>query len=482
VKRVFIASTHLSQKLNCGRLVFLEFSATIRVLSVLKNSLQETFWVMQRIEIENFGPIKNVEFDIKDYTVFIGPQASGKSTIVRAVYFFKSLQDELLSSFFSFREESERKFEADRIIGSIKEKLKAYWSPTFFCNQTRIVSFFDVETGEHIRIENNDKNYAPNVHIDATILQKIVVLNEEYEEQKRLRASDGGHPGMREAIFDWNFNSLVAGFFPQNNREYNFIPAGRSAFSSLRNELDPAAYPTIRDFLEWRFIRLVNRVRRSFSGYLLQPMIDALDSNKKSIPRKVKATKIKALSDKILRGEYKSLKGEDYIESSSVKKRFPISLASSGQQEAIWILLYVLDVIMARSITFSVIEEPEAHLFPESQRLIMQALTLYANWPGKEQKCPRNQLMLTTHSPYTLTPLNNLLLAHRIGQKKRESVEKIVDSDLWIDPDRFECYFVDNGTIKSVMDRNIGMIDLAELDAVSGTLNDQYDQLTALED
>ncbi|MFK7948849.1 MAG: AAA family ATPase, partial [Saprospiraceae bacterium] len=34
---------------------------------------------MQKLIIKNFGPIKDVKLEIKDFMVFIGPQASGKS-------------------------------------------------------------------------------------------------------------------------------------------------------------------------------------------------------------------------------------------------------------------------------------------------------------------------------------------------------------------------------------------------------------------
>ena len=51
---------------------------------------------MQKIHIKNFGPIKDFKSDIDDFSfVFIGPQASGKSTISKAIYFFKSLRDDL---------------------------------------------------------------------------------------------------------------------------------------------------------------------------------------------------------------------------------------------------------------------------------------------------------------------------------------------------------------------------------------------------
>ena len=51
---------------------------------------------MQKIEIKNFGPIKELKLEIKDFMLFIGPQASGKSTIAKTIFFFKSLSDDLV--------------------------------------------------------------------------------------------------------------------------------------------------------------------------------------------------------------------------------------------------------------------------------------------------------------------------------------------------------------------------------------------------
>jgi predicted ATPase len=44
---------------------------------------------MQQLFIQNFGPITEVEVQVEDFTVFIGPQASGKSTISKTIYLFK---------------------------------------------------------------------------------------------------------------------------------------------------------------------------------------------------------------------------------------------------------------------------------------------------------------------------------------------------------------------------------------------------------
>jgi predicted ATP-dependent endonuclease of OLD family len=44
---------------------------------------------MTKIAIKNFGPIKDVEIDLKKVNVFIGPQSSGKSTIAKVISFFR---------------------------------------------------------------------------------------------------------------------------------------------------------------------------------------------------------------------------------------------------------------------------------------------------------------------------------------------------------------------------------------------------------
>ncbi len=89
--------------------------------------------------------------------------------------------------------------------------------------------------------------------------------------------------------------------------------------------------------------------------------------------------------------------------------------------------------------------------------------------------------MITTHSPYILTPLNNLLLAHQLGRKNESEIPGTVDRDLWIDPERFECYFVENGSIRSVMDQNAKMMDLDDLDKTSDDINAQFDALSKYE-
>ena len=45
--------------------------------------------VDERIVIKKLGTIDYCDFNINDFTIFTGPQASGKSTIAKSIFFFK---------------------------------------------------------------------------------------------------------------------------------------------------------------------------------------------------------------------------------------------------------------------------------------------------------------------------------------------------------------------------------------------------------
>ena len=47
---------------------------------------------MQKVIIKHLGPIKELEMEIKDFNLLIGEQATGKSTVAKAIYFFRSIK------------------------------------------------------------------------------------------------------------------------------------------------------------------------------------------------------------------------------------------------------------------------------------------------------------------------------------------------------------------------------------------------------
>ena len=55
---------------------------------------------MEQITIKNFGPIYNLEMDIKQINIFIGPHASGKTITSQLIYFFRVFYDEVFVSLY----------------------------------------------------------------------------------------------------------------------------------------------------------------------------------------------------------------------------------------------------------------------------------------------------------------------------------------------------------------------------------------------
>lgn len=48
---------------------------------------------VERIVIKKLRPIDYCDFNINDFTIFTGPQASGKSTIAKSIFFFKNIRN-----------------------------------------------------------------------------------------------------------------------------------------------------------------------------------------------------------------------------------------------------------------------------------------------------------------------------------------------------------------------------------------------------
>ena len=51
---------------------------------------------MEKIVINKLGPIAHCNLGINDFMIFTGPQAAGKSTIAKSIFFFKNIRNLLL--------------------------------------------------------------------------------------------------------------------------------------------------------------------------------------------------------------------------------------------------------------------------------------------------------------------------------------------------------------------------------------------------
>ena len=49
------------------------------------------------LHLHKIGPIKDCRLTLDTFTILTGPQANGKSTVAKAVYFFRSVKQDILS-------------------------------------------------------------------------------------------------------------------------------------------------------------------------------------------------------------------------------------------------------------------------------------------------------------------------------------------------------------------------------------------------
>ena len=150
--------------------------------------------------------------------------------------------------------------------------------------------------------------------------------------------------------------------------------------------------------------------------------------------------------------------------------------ASSGQQEAFPMLIFLAVSAYLESENNIFIEEPEAHLFPTSQAQIVKILsTMYKM---------KTNLFITTHSPYILSEINNYLYAKDLinrGLLSQEQYDLILPSTSAIDIDDISAYKIENGILHSIINEEYSMIDSDELDKASSHASDIYNQLLEFE-
>jgi ABC-type multidrug transport system ATPase subunit len=177
------------------------------------------------------------------------------------------------------------------------------------------------------------------------------------------------------------------------------------------------------------------------------------------------------LADKILKGSYFYNKGNERLEIND-EYSVNINLTSSGQQEVVWIVNLLFYYLLQGKPKFIIIEEPESSLFPEAQKQIVELIALFAN--------AGHNVLITTHSPYVLGSINNLLFADSITKKIAGKTNKIIGQNMWIPKKSLGAWFIHNGKLQKAMNTEAGQIKNELIDKISKVINEDFDKLLNL--
>ena len=115
-----------------------------------------------------------------------------------------------------------------------------------------------------------------------------------------------------------------------------------------------------------------------------------------------------------------------------------------------------------------IVEEPEQNLYPTSQVSAIRKLIQNTNSIGR--------LIVTTHSPYILSAVNNFILAYDLRDKIKRCPRGISTNE-FIRYEDVSAYKIKDGRVFSILDDDARMIDATEIDECSIDINRLFDNL-----
>ena len=248
------------------------------------------------------------------------------------------------------------------------------------------------------------------------------------------------------------------------HRDSLFIPADRNIAANYPDALKRIFYGGIKSDLHTRaatrsranlhliarFLEKNEEFLDTFSTQNFRSLFDErIEEEAKEVDKPIMEFLLKKISF-ILNGEYETI---DQISQSRLfshptgENTTFLENASTGQQNLIRILQDAFMSMLYNEMIFRVIEEPEAHLHPTTQKHLMHIIALMRNHID-------SQIVMTTHSPYLLAVLKNLLTAGRRSKKNpgaAAEMEARVPKLCWLMPEDVEVYHLKDGISHSIV-------------------------------
>lgn len=434
---------------------------------------------MQKLVLNQLGPLEHCELDINKFIVFTGAQATGKSTIAKSIFFFKNVKNLLFMQLKKQYLLNSGEYLENVIFLSLKNRLMREIRSNFlqiFGTTWRmdISMYLKYQYTEdiYIKISLKENPVSPNyIWVDFSQVLENFLLSLQKELSVKKESEDFSAVEM--------FKEKIARIF-QDDAEIIYIPAGRSMITLLSTQLN-YIYSSMDetqkknlDYCTQNYLERILMLKSNFSHGIAEMIQNAIHTTDTKVDRNQLDSAMELMSA-ILQGEYRNINGEERLQVS--KERYvKINFASSGQQEAVWILNVIFYYLLKRKKSYFIIEEPESHLFPNAQKLMTEFIAL-------AQFQNDNQIFLTTHSPYILGALNNLLYANKISARvNSDKLEKIISKNKRIAFSDISSYYIEHGTVKYCMDDEFESIQNEVIDGASYKINHDFDKMLKLEE
>lgn len=427
------------------------------------------------LEVENFSVIRKARLEFGRVTVLVGPQASGKSLLCKLTYF---LGGEVIGIAV---ESLVNKNSWGEFLKTVAREFSSRFSTDGWLRKSCRVSFRSHRYSVALQGVGDPLNPTIEFSFDEDV-------RESYTRIERDRSRNLALAGSQADQIQEVWLQLSTLLNAQRTQASVYIPAGRALFVDPRRALSALQSPEL-DQITRQFAARIPWDPRWKAGMLTTGR-GVLQEVEKEFYR-------------LVRGAVAVVDGKaEFVTKDG--RTLPLSLLSSGTSEMVPMfalldyLAFYQEHFYARSASRQVqsevemtdysplifLEEPEAHIFPDTQRDLVNLFAWMANDPILSF-----DWVITTHSPYILTAFNTLIEAWRAGKRtgKHNQVAEIVPEHSWISEDDFAAYTIQDGILKSIFERESkdvegsGLIDGDYLDSVSEQLGREFEKLLDIE-
>jgi predicted ATPase len=448
-----------------------------------------------KIKFSNLGSIEETELDLRPLTVIIGPNNSNKTYIAYSTYglwqrarsslslrrdnkselelkpeehdkWSLKIDHNLLDFFIRDIEKTAKRFGEDKYFGVqqfFQDSSRKLFSTTSF---EMIISQQEVEDAINQLIHKDAIPLTDEISLKLTRKEDVLFFeiqpkNEELSKNQTLQFTNRF---ITNRFISSVAEVLFSNIFP--------FPAERNAFINIYKILETKRYRILKQKQRESFINSTSEEKFGLPQPLIaidirypQPVEDFLDflseielqeTTKINSSNKNEFQKLADEIEKQLQNKNKTnlkstkLGGKEI--KVSVKRGLEIDLynASSSIKQLAPLLLYLR--YRASKGDFLVIDEPEMNLHPESQAKLLEALSILVNLGVR--------ILLTTHSPYIMAHLNNLVNGNHENPeilKRQSSSLYLQDERAFLPMDKVSAYEMKDNKLVSLNDPDYGI-------------------------
>ncbi len=390
---------------------------------------------MKHLTVRHFGAIEEVDILLKRVNLFIGPQSSGKSTVLKIACFCNWMERQI-----EITQDPDRFCNANFFVTNLIgfHKLEGYMRPdTYIGYENDAVSFsYSEKTKKCSFVWDESKRWKYRKTKIAYIPSErnlVAAIPNWYQVSMNK-------DNILDFMQDWEFARKA---FPKGEQvldlpaTYKYNPANQTDRIQLENgkELELTMTSSGLQSLTPLYIML---------RYLTTEYFKETHTN---------------VEQKMLRNNLTNI----------VARECP-NLTAEKQQE-------IVDRLLTPHHTDLFIEEPEAHIFPSTQKSFVYSLVSMLNGRAKHTCC------LATHSPYIMTAFNNVILAGETIAKHKEKTEqvgKVMAKRQTLRYDEISAFEMKEGRVYSIKDDEYGLISADAIDSASQEIGNDFDYLLNL--